>query len=442
MAFGLVQRPIIPRGNSSAIVSGSDHSAIGIPTLAGSRVTRDGVERTWGVRGAGPEATAPGSRLRHVPRYAPAIEVEQLARRNAATWLGALVPDGSDVTVDVVRVHRKRHSTVHELVVTGEGASRRVFVKEALGRDRGDTVLRPRSISEQPLQAKSRLQAAALRDLARAVQVSTPAGVAAIDVLDCVDRFVVLDAAEGIELRDLVLAHVRWRRGSRRPLEDVFGASGRILRLFHDQVPRPAAPTALDRRADVVAKVTEFATYLESVVSASEQVRSTCERLNRQVVRHLPAELDTCARFGDFGLTNLLVSDAGVVTAIDTLAALRVPPLHDATYFVTGLTAVRPQVLLQGHAIAPSTIERWRRCFWDAYLAGRHAPEGAIATWTGLRLLERWSAKSTRTASAPARRGPGALVDRYLLHLLERAVAEAERAGAEPGRVNTLAGPG
>ncbi len=364
----------------------------------------------------------------------PDTDVIELATRRAPEWF----PGFEVVRVEQRQVLRKQHSTVHELAVVGPEETQRCFVKEPKSRDGGDHPNRPRAVSEQPVGHKAELQAAALDDLHRAVRGAGDALLGSVRVLDRVDdRLVVLSAADGAPLRDRVMAHVRWRHRDRIDLVGVFARTGTILRLFHEDVRRPHVAEALADRGEVSTAASEFLTYLAR--SAGTTTTAPIERrLLTEIDRHLPERATTSTHFGDFGLTNLLVTEEGAVTAIDTLAALRTPPLHDAAYLVSGLLAIRPQVMTLGHAISPRSMDDWTAAFWAGYLGDRQAPDGAIAVWTAIRLLERWVAKTSRTSSALARRGPGAIVDRYLAQLVDDVVTRAEWAEARPDDVNDL----
>ncbi len=361
-------------------------------------------------------------------------DVLDLAQQRGPGWF----PGFEVVRVEQRRVLRKQHSTVHEIAFVGPGTTERCFIKEPRSRDGDAPAGRPRAVSEQPVGNKAELQAAALEDLHRAVRGAGDPLIGAVQVLDRVEgRLVVLTAAEGEPLRDRVMAHVRWRHRDRIDLGGVFARTGTILRLFHDEVERPDVDEALAHRVEVSRTVSGFLTHLAGSVGTATTAPIE-RRLLTEVDRHLPERSTTRTHFGDFGLTNLLVTDRGAVTAIDTLAALRTPPLHDAAYLVSGLLAIRPQVMTLGHAIAPQNMDDWVAAFWAGYLGDGTRPDGAIAVWTAIRLLERWVAKTTRTSSPLARRGPGAIVDRYLGRLVDDAVTRAERADARPDDVDGL----
>ena len=127
-----------------------------------------------------------------------------------------------------------------------------------------------------------------------------------------------------------------------------------------------------------------------------------------------------------------------MVTAIDTLGAVRTPPLHDATYFVTAVTSLRPQLLSRGLAIPPERLDGWLRSFWSGYLGDQPIPRGAVELWCTLRLLERWAAKSKRRMSRTTRLSTGVALDRPMIALIDRSLRVAEESEPQHGLVNAF----
>jgi len=354
---------------------------------------------------------------------------EQAARR---------VHDGP-VSLELDRVWRKRFSIVHRYSVSTPDGVDQFYVKSPIERDDRSGPKWPRVISTHSPGSPARQQAAALSDLAAAVDRHHDPLLRAVSILEgSDDDLLVMTPAHGRPLRELALDHVRWRRAADRcNLDDIMRRVGTLLRLFHDGVVRLDSPVALADRADVVDGVDRLAAHLVDV-SRSSAVTTLRDRLIDQIESQLPPRLAVATRFGDFGLTNLLVDSDGAVTAIDTLGALRAPPLHDATYFVTALVAIRPQLSTRGLAIPSATMDGWLESFWSGYLEHRPRPEGAAATWSAVRLLERWAAKSTRSRPLAARFLGDLVVDRGMERLVADMVASAEGAEPRPESVNEL----
>lgn len=354
---------------------------------------------------------------------------EQAARRH----------HGAKVELELDHVWRKRFSVVHRYSVSTPTGARQIYVKAPIDRDERSGPTWPRVVPTHHSGSPAKQQAAALADLAAAIDECDLPLLGSVRILDgSDDELVIMTPARGRPLRELALAHVRWRRtADRRDLDEVMSRVGSLLRLFHDKVTRPDSAIVLADRVDLVDGVERLTRHLTDV-SRSSAIDSLRDRIVGQIEAHLPQQLGVATRFGDFGLTNLLVDDNGAVTAIDTLGALRAPPLHDATYFVTALIAIRPQLSTRNLAIPAATVDGWQEAFWSGYLEDRETPAGAVATWSVVRLLERWAAKSSRSRPAALDLVRDVVVDGGMERLVTELVEVAEGATPRPELVNTL----
>jgi len=363
---------------------------------------------------------ADGSELARLERHMHAVALLQLETYDH------LVP--YDLVLD--RVWRKRFSVVHRYRVEGELGDETFFAKlplEVAGPSESDHV---RLIALRPRVSRESLQRAALRDLATAVESAGPRQLGAVRLPPGTDdQVVVMTAARGAPLRELVMREVRWRR-QHQDLDDIFERAGALLNVFHEHVDHPDAPEALVDREEIVARALELVAHLTRITSAGQPLADIGPRLVAAVETHLPERLVTRTRFGDFGLTNVLLDEDGIVTAIDTLGAVRTPPLHDATYFVMAVTSLRPHLVSRGRSIPRERIDGWLRSFWSGYLGDQPIPRGAVELWFSLRLLERWAAKSKRRMSRATRVSTGGALDRPMLALTNRSLRVAE--GSEP----------
>ncbi len=364
---------------------------------------------------------------------------EREQRMAATAEKAARLLHGERSSVELDHVWRKRFSAVHRYSVSTTSGVDQLYVKAPIERGDRSGPSWPRVISAEMTGSQAKLQAAALSDLAAAVDERNLPYLRAVRVIESDDDdLVVMTPARGRPLREFALAHVRWYRGSdKRDLDEVMNRVGTLLRLFHDRVARPESPAVLGHRSDLVDGVDRVTAHLGEV-SRSSAIPRLRDRLTDQIEVHLPPKLSLATRFGDFGLTNLLVDSDGSVTAIDTLGALRAPPLHDATYFTTALVAIRPQLSTRNLAIPASTMDGWLQAFWSGYLEDRPRPEGAVATWSAVRLLERWAAKSSRSRRFGAGLLGDLVVDNGMARLIDDMVTTAERATPTPEAVNEL----
>ncbi len=371
---------------------------------------------------------ADGAELARLERHMHAVALLQLETYSH------LVPH--EIVLD--RVWRKRFSVVHRYRIEGELGSETFFAKLPLEAADQSESHHVRLITVQPHVSRASLQRAALSDLATAVESAGDRQLGAVRLLPGTDdQVVVMTAARGVPLRELVVGEVRWRR-RHRDLDEIFERAGALLHVFHEHVHRPDAPEALVDREEIVTRGLEIIAHLTRTTSAGEPLRAIGPRLVAAVETHLPERLVTRTRFGDFGLTNVLVDEDGMVTAIDTLGAVRTPPLHDATYFVTAVTSLRPQLMSRGLAIPPERLDGWLRSFWSGYLGGQPIPRGAVELWCTLRLLERWAAKSKRRMSRTTRLSTGVALDRPMIALIDRSLRVAEESEPQHGLVNAF----
>jgi len=257
---------------------------------------------------------------------------------------------------------------------------------------------------------RHRRQAEALDALRRAIDADDPA-LAAVRVVDVIDEsdLVVTDAAAGCHLQDMLSEQVRWSPRRAPDLGPTFVHTGRLLRVFHETVPS-SGPTFSATRADFLDICSQLTAHLAARSDRSAWFGDVDRHVRQLADRHFPDELDVVTRFGDFGITNVFATPAHRVTAIDTLAACRMPALHDITYLITGMHLVRPQVASMGLALPRTRVERYERAFLEGYYEGRGIPWAAYRTWSVVRALERWSAKSLRHEGGIR----GRAINRYL----------------------------
>lgn len=321
-------------------------------------------------------------------------------------WYPDLADQGAEL--ELVRIHGRRHSTVHEFAVAA-GSRRTVFFAKRPAREGGRSPDRPYGVPSIEIEHRHRAQAEALSALSDAIDDDDPSlgatrVVAVVDDLD----LVVTESAQGRPIRSILMEQVWWKAGRSADLGPTFAHTGRLLRRFHDEVPS-AGPTLLVTRDELTATAGRFTEHLGER-SGSAWFGDLDRRIRAMAERHIPRELEPVTRFGDFGLTNVFATREHRVTAIDTLAACRMAALHDITYFVTGMYLLRPQVTTLGHAIPGRRLERYERELVEGYFGSDPAPWAAYRTWSVVRALERWSAKSLRHS-----KGVGARVlDRYL----------------------------
>ena len=305
--------------------------------------------------------------------------------------------DGRDIQVRLVRQWRRENSRLYRFQLNDHEYEKFVFVKVPTlrGQLRGNE--RPYLIPETDPAKKLRFQFEGLRTIDEHLGQLDASRFGTVRILDLIpDKGAfVMEEVRGRPIRQWLNKAHRFRTAPRN-LELAMHNAGAWLQAFHAIPASDGIETIHSRREDFIDSIREFAEFLGAKLDDARFARSVIARTTRAAERILPDSLLLGLRFGDFGLTNILVAPSGRVTPIDTMARLRAPIYEDIAWLLTALKAYKVQVATQGLAFSGDRINSLEKAFLAGYFGEEAAPRGPITLYQVLRLLERWSAKAAR----------------------------------------------
>jgi hypothetical protein len=341
----------------------------------------------------------------------------------ARHWFGVLGEGVVGVTLSSQR--QRTNSAVYRFQITGSAARHVVFVKlpGLRGGDHRDE--RPYFIPETDPLIKFRVQHAAMVALYGRFGNHTDPRFGAIRPLDILPDHAafVMEGVVGDTIRQLLPKSSRLRSpfgvGGNR---DVFEKTGAWLRAFHEMPMDTKLAVIHPGCTEFVDLMGELTDFLGQALKDERFFRSIAERAEVAALDTLQGSLPLGTRFGDFGLTNVLVSPGdGRITGFDTLAIWSAPIYEDIGYFLTGLKTYRAQVLSLGLGFGANRIAALESAFLKGYFHADPVPLREIRLYEVLRLLERWSAKLVRNRR---QEGAGATLGAALLnHFMRKTVS-------------------
>ena len=306
-------------------------------------------------------------------------------------------------------------SSVHRFCLRSGGVERRVVVKLAPSRARGDgrRAGRPRVAPLLDPCTKNASEHAALRAMQEHFDALGDFRFGSVRILDFVSalRGIVMEETRGRSLTRLLVGANRLRRplGSRR-LEEVFGHTGAWLRAYHELPPLGHTRSRSTTREEFVACVRRLAGFLAESHRFGPLQASAVSRTESWASKWLPATLPLGTSHGDLAPRNVIVDCAGRVTVLDTRAAWRAPIYEDIGYFLTAAKTPRAQAASLGLALGRTLIGRLERAFLRGYFAGEPVPIECIRLFELQSLLDKWA---SNTASRERSVGLGGLAGAY-----------------------------
>lgn len=325
-----------------------------------------------------------------------------------------------EIHVQLAKKWIRNNSHLYRFEVSGDKEHHFVYVKVPSVRGAGSrSTKRPYLIPETNSDLKYQLHYTTLEAIhGYFEQLNDPrfGTVRVLDLLADNDAFV-MEEGPGQIMRGLLNKASRFSPASApQQLETAIRNAGAWLRIYHQEISMPNNIEVVhDQRSDYVEGVNRFTEFLMGTLDDkgffSEIASISTTIANEVLPDHLPLGL----RFGDYGLTNILVESDGRVTGIDTLAHWRAPIYEDIAWFLTALKAYYLQAYSQGFAFSPRRVNHLEQEFLAGYFATDKIPVAEIRLYEILRLLERWSAKATRnqSRSGPMGKVKAALVNRF-----------------------------
>jgi hypothetical protein len=303
---------------------------------------------------------------------------------------------GGKVSVELVGGRARRFSALYRFELRANDLRRYVFVKVPGGRggERGDE--RPFLVPETDPAVKFRFQYDALAKINAHFKGLEDPRFGTVPVLDLFEDLgaVVTEEVPQPPLYQLFSKASRLQL-SPAPVDlaGVFRNVGAWLRTFHALPDQDQVEVIHERRADFSELIRRVAHFLVTVLDDEPFFRSVAETSEACARDNLPELLPLGLRFGDFGLTNILVGPHERVAAFDTLACWRVPIYQDIAYFLTVIKTTRAQVLSQGLAYSPRRLSTYEQEFLHGYFGEEPIPMAAIRLHEVLRQLEKWAAR-------------------------------------------------
>ncbi|MEE9398187.1 MAG: phosphotransferase [Methylococcales bacterium] len=330
---------------------------------------------------------------------------------------------GSEVMVTLLSERRRTNSALYRFELAGHGVRRNVLVKIPSLRGGVLRDKRPYFLPETDQLIKYRVQYAAMIALhARFGNLTDPrfGAVRPFELLPDYDAFVMEEIA-GKTIKQLLRKSNRLQSPlGIGELRGVFENTGAWLREFHALPVDPNTEVIHSNSVDLVDRIEKLTGFLERAINDENFFRPLAERAGEVARNTLKDPLPLGVRFGDFGLTNVLVSTDNRITGIDTQAIWYTPIYEDIGYFLTGLKTYRPQVLSLGLAFGTDRIGMLESAFLEGYFQTDPIPLREIRVYEIARLLERWSAKSVR---AHSQQGVGAKFGTAILnHFMRRTI--------------------
>ncbi|MBA3777952.1 MAG: hypothetical protein H0X16_01350 [Chloroflexi bacterium] len=217
---------------------------------------------------------------------------------------------------------------------------------------------------------------------------------------------------------------VALRRMPPSSLLPVFENAGGWLQEWHSVPPTRYAVPRGERREHLVVAVNSFVSFLTKVVgevAALERIRAAIGPLSRQ---SLPEKLPLVLGHCDYGLPNIFVGPGNRVAGYDMTAAWRAPPYEDIGYFLTSMKTNRVMLATAGLARRTVPIRQYEEAFLNGYFGEHRRPNGAIALFELVALLDRWSALVARAGHSSYVRLATFSLSRAADHLLDAAAAD------------------
>lgn len=356
-----------------------------------------------------------------------AEEIVMHLQQSASRYFSEL--EGGDVHITLMNQWRRENSRLYRFMLQSNGHRRFAFVKvpSARGQLRGND--RPYLIPETDPTRKFQLHVEGLKTIDRQLGHMDSERFGTVRLLDWIpdSGALVMEEVQGRTLRQWLNEGHRLRPTSSPILDHALGNAGVWLRAFHSIAVSDGVQTVHERRDDFAAAVVKFATFLESRLNDRSFMRSVVSQTLEAAETVLPDRLPLGLRFGDFGLTNILVASSGKITPIDTMACWRAPIYEDLAWLLTALKAYKLQVATQGLAFSRARIGQLEEAFLAGYFGSDPVPRAEIALYEVMRLLERWAAKAARFDQRKARFGMlgSALTNRFFRRRIRASIEHA-----------------
>lgn len=325
-----------------------------------------------------------------------ASQISSYLQQHAADWFAEFANRAVEVRLTAER--RRTNSRLYRFELEAEGRCRGVFFKIPGRRGGADPSGRPRLVPESDLGDKYVRHFETLRVIHEHFSALADPRFGTVRPLALVPELAgfAMEEVAAEPLRELLpqAARFRPRRGLRK-LESAFENVGAWLRQFH-ALPVADAPTLHANRDEFIELVRRYSIHLGEAIGDRAYFARLLDTAARRARTDFPESCPLGPRFGDFGLTNMLVDGGGRVIGIDTLARYRVPIYEDIAYLLSGVASYRGEILSFGLGFGSKRLALLEAAFLAGYFEAAPIPVQQIRLFEVLRLLDRWSAKLSR----------------------------------------------
>lgn len=311
-----------------------------------------------------------------------------------------------------VRTQVRRNATLYYFDVHVGASRHSVVVKVPFGRRQGGSgARRARKILPDELRilpistsdVRGSLEHATLERIHRRFAEDGDERFGAIRVLDHLPeaQALVMVCCPDPNLDDLFVRRSRLYLHRRSPrIEGAIRNAGAWLCRYHEL---PALQETADRavlRADLLASIDRFATYLREAVGDPAFFERLRDTIRRAADSSLPERLPLATNHGDFVPRNILVGDGDRVTVFDTRAQWRAPIYEDVARFLVALSASELQMMGQGWMYGRAELAGYESEFLRGYFDGDAVPLRAVRIFECQRLLALWVASAYQRATS------------------------------------------
>jgi hypothetical protein len=241
----------------------------------------------------------------------------------------------------------------------------------------------------------------------------------AVRVLDLLPQYpaIVMELLDEPSLRASLLGRARTRLAP-PDLESTFANAGAWLQVFHALPAATSLGAVHGRRTDFLCFVERVTDFLSRHTRNRVFLSRVLETMSAAARAALPEVLPLGLCHGDYAMRNILVSDGGRVTVLDTRALFRTSIYRDVGCFLANLRCSHVPLICQGAVVQAGRIERYRAAFLHGYFGEAAVPHEAVRLYEVLSLLERWASEVSRHADPATGRARLFMLSMYFRHVI------------------------
>lgn len=342
-------------------------------------------------------------------------------RENLTIWF----PDFSRAEIQLISESPRISATLFRYEIRSQDKLQKVIIKQRHPR--------PPSKAQRPLrfqiadEEKFALEAQALREIDSYFTKLADPRFGAIRVLDILpeQQALIMVESQDPDLRRSFLKANRFQ-GEGKNLLPIFANAGAWLKHFHSFAPREGVQVAYTKASDYLDALQSYCGYLSDMLKQAQHFQAINDQIGEMASKTLPSTMPSARLHNDFTMRNILVSESGAVTVIDTLSKWQSPIYEDLAYFLLRLRTNQIQVFTQGMAYSDSWIDDCATAFLKAYFGEEKIPNDILNMYQALALLDQWTSQveSLSRNRKIQNRLRLTLINRHYQSILERLIRE------------------